>query len=40
MMPSGKDWMWIGIGLAIGWFVVPMLMSRAGGKPAASTAGY
>ena len=40
MLPSGKEWMWLLIGLALGWFVVPMLMSRAGSKPAATPAGY
>jgi hypothetical protein len=38
-MPNGKDWMWLVIGIAVGWFVVPMILARKGTKPA-TTAGY
>lgn len=39
-MPNGKEWMYLAIGIAIGWFVIPMLMSRAGNKTAPGPAGY
>lgn len=38
-MPNGKDWMWLIIGIIIGWFVVPMILARRGKAPA-TTAGY
>ena len=38
-MPNGKEWMWLFIGIALGWFVIPMVMARKGTKPA-TTAGY
>lgn len=35
-MPSGKEIMWLGIGIVIGWFVIPHLMGMAGKKADAS----
>lgn len=29
-MPKGKDFLWIGLGLALGMFVVPKVRSRFG----------
>lgn len=40
MLPDGKELMWMAIGVAIGWFLIPMLMSRAGNKTAPGPAGY
>lgn len=39
MVPQGKEVMWLVIGIALGWFVVPMILARKGTKPA-TTAGY
>lgn len=37
-MPSGKDFMWIAVGIVIGWFVIPHLLARK--TAPATTAGY
>jgi hypothetical protein len=40
MLPDGKEWIWLLIGLALGWFVVPMLMARKANVSSATPAGY
>lgn len=40
MLPDGKEWVWLGIGIAIGWFLIPMLMARKSNVSSATPAGY